>query len=533
VAGDGAAADQYGRSVAIQAGTIVVGAWGDADAGLQTGSAYVHGLVGETWVEQTRLTASDESAGSLFGMSTAIDGETLLVGAARAAPAGAVYVFVRNAGVWTEQAKLVPADAFWLTDFGGEVDLDGDLAVVSAVMEREAGSDAGAAYVFRRVGVTWTFEAKLLASDAADRGFFGLSVAVEGDNILVGALNADSDGSRGAVYVFAWDGVAWAETDRLLASDAGGGDRFGGSLALGGDTFVAGAIRDDDLGLNAGAAYVFDRSAGVFTETAKLLSSDGSADENFGQDVGLSGDLVVVSSHADSPSGLKSGSVSVFTRAGGAWPELDRYFASDGAMLDFLGISAAIDADFVVGGAYGDDDPVRGDSSGSVHVFCTVAPAGEDCSNGVDDDGDSLVDCADPDCTADPLGDCDGDGELNETDCDPADPDVRTVPLEVPRLDVARDAFTGALLTWSDTAAAAGDGTRYESASDSLAALQGAGRAEGPCIATALASAMAADTRPVIGSGWYYLVRAVNACGPVGQMGWGFDSLGDERPACP
>ena len=210
-------------------------------------------------IEQAKLMASDAQASDYFGYSVAVAGDTVVVGArdedSEGLNAGAAYVFVRNGTTWTEQAKLMASDAQAGDWFGYSVAVSGDTVVVGAYYEDSGGSDAGAAYVFVRNGTSWSQQGKLVAGDAQADDQFGQSVAISGDTVVVGAHYEDDGGSdAGAAYVFVYDGTAWTEQDKLVAGDAQVDGRFGYSVAVSGDTVVVGASGE---GSYAGAAYVF------------------------------------------------------------------------------------------------------------------------------------------------------------------------------------------------------------------------------------------------------------------------------------
>jgi len=212
---DGVPGDQFGVSVAMSPSqdTAVVGAYLEDNAGeLDAGSAYVFVKSGNSWVEQAKLTASDGAADDRFGLRVAISGDTVLVGAyqddhAGGANAGSAYVFTRSGTVWTEQAKLTASDAAAGDGFGVSLAFSGDTAVIGAYTDDEAGGvDAGSAYVFTRSGdpEVWTEQSKLTASDGAAEDWFGLAVALDADTPVIGARQDDNDGGidAGSAYVF-------------------------------------------------------------------------------------------------------------------------------------------------------------------------------------------------------------------------------------------------------------------------------------------------------------------------------------------
>ncbi len=323
-ASDAAASDYFGYSVAISGDTAVIGADGDDHAGgTNAGAAYVFVRSGGVWTEQAKLTASDAAYKDRFGRSVAVSGDTAVIGArnddhAGGTHAGSAYVFVRSGAVWTEQAKLTASDAAADDWFGCSVAVSGDTAVIGARYDDHAGgTDAGSAYVLVRSGGVWTEQAKLTASDAGADDWFGWSVGASGDTAVIGALGADpAEGEdAGSAYVFVRSGEVWTEQAKLTASDTTAYDYLGGSVAVSGATAVIGAVggADPAEGEDAGSAYVFVRSGGVWTEQAKLTASDAAAYDWFGSSVAVSGDTAVIGAERDDyAGGYDAGSAYVF-----------------------------------------------------------------------------------------------------------------------------------------------------------------------------------------------------------------------------
>ncbi|HSB11688.1 MAG TPA: FG-GAP repeat protein, partial [Blastocatellia bacterium] len=341
-ASDAAGGDLFGASVAISGETIVVGAPnGDTAAGFDSGSAYVFVRSGSVWSEQAKLTASDAAGGDLFGHRVAISGDTVVVGApldknAAGFDFGSAYVFVRSGSVWSEQAKLTASDAAVEDEFGISVAISGETIVVGAPFgDTAAGFGSGSAYVFVRSGSVWSEQAKLTASDAAGGDEFGWSVAISGETIVVGALFGDTAAGpdSGSAYVFVRSGSVWSEQAKLTAS---GGDEFGWSVAISGETIVVGApFGDTAAGPDSGSAYVFVRSGSVWSEQAKLIASDAAAGDHFGRSVAISGETIVVGAPSDdTAAGFDSGSAYVFVRSGSVWSEQAKLTASDAAEGD-------------------------------------------------------------------------------------------------------------------------------------------------------------------------------------------------------
>ncbi len=352
-ASDGEAEDQFGFSVAISGDTAIVGAvFDDVGANFDQGSAYVFVKSGTVWTQQAQLTASDGAIGDQFGNSVTISGDTAIVGAnfdeigANFAQ-GSAYVFVRSGTVWTQQQKLTASDGATNDFFGWSVAISGETAIIGAYSDNiGANSNQGSAYVFVRSGVTWTQQQKLTASDGAANDVFGFSVSISGDTAIINATADDvgANTDQGSAYVFTRSGVTWTEQQQLTASDGTAFDNFGISVSISGDTVVIGA-QVDDVGANSnqGSAYVFVKSGITWTQQQKLNSSDGAANDNFGWSVSISGDTVIVGAITnDVGANLDQGSAYIFTRSGVTWTQQQKLNASDGTINDYFGGSVAI-----------------------------------------------------------------------------------------------------------------------------------------------------------------------------------------------
>ena len=314
VASDAADGDNFGISVAIYGDTVVVGAENDASPEIQRGSAYVFTRSGTTWTEQAKLAAGDGKIADHFGHAVAISNDTIAVGAniddyLGLTNSGSVYIFVGSGGTWVEQAQLVPSDAAGSDRFGDSVDIDGDTVIIGASVHTHGVTQSGSAYIFLRSGTTWTEQAELLASVPVSGDRLGNAVGISGDTVVVGAELADNAGGVGAgsAYVYFRTGTTWSEQAYLIASDAGGDDNFGSGVAVNGDTVLVGAKREDDP-INSGALYVFVREGTIWTEQQKVKASDADALDEFGRAVALSGNTVLVGASLDDDLGSSSGS---------------------------------------------------------------------------------------------------------------------------------------------------------------------------------------------------------------------------------
>jgi len=191
---------------------------------------------------------------------------------------------------------------------------------------------------------------------------------VSGNVAIVGAYRDDDMGTdSGSAFVFRWDGATWAEEQMLLAGDGTAWDQFGYCVSISGDLAVIGAISDDDNGLSAGSAYVYRWNGSSWIQEQKLLSSDGAADDQFGYSVSVFGEVAAIGANGDDDIGASAGSAYVYRWDGSLWVEEQKLLASDGAANDLFGLSVAVGDGVAVVGASNDTD--NGFDSGSAYVY--------------------------------------------------------------------------------------------------------------------------------------------------------------------
>ncbi len=394
--------------------------------------------------QQAYLKAGNTGASDWFGQSVAVSGNTVVVGAYAEDSnstgvngnsannstynGGAAYVFTRNGSTWTQQAYLKASNTGGGDQFGISVAVWGDTVVIGANCEssnatgvngnqtNNFASLAGAAYVFTRSGTEWTQQAYLKAGNTGDGDQFGIAVAVSGDTVVVGAGSEDSNATgvngnpvdnsaanSGAAYLFTRSGTTWTQQAYLKSANSEAGDRFGGSVAVWGDTVVVGAAREssnatgidgnhaDNSASAAGAAYVFTRSGTEWTQQAYLKASNTGAGDSFGTAVAVSGDTVIVgaSTEGSNATGVNgnqannstyaAGAAYVFIRSGTAWTQQAYLKASNTRTQSLFGSSAAVSGDTVIVGAYGENSNATGingnqsdnsaNAAGAAYVF--------------------------------------------------------------------------------------------------------------------------------------------------------------------
>jgi len=358
---------ELGYSVAVDGDTVVAGAiqW----VGSAHGLAYVFHRQGAIWSEQAVLAASDRAAGDIFGHSVSISGDRVVVGAPRddhsgLEQAGSVYVFVRNGSQWTQEAKLTALDAFDFDWFGRSVVVEGDTIVVGApYADYDDPNDAtGNVYVFRRSGGVWSQQQRLRSSEPINHSHFGYSVDLSGERLVVGA---QGHGRWGAAFVFVDNsGVFWSEEAKLLPQDATNlvNRRFGCAVSISGDTIVVGDRKDRGAGVEfSGSAYIFRRENSLWNETLKVVPPQATSPDEFGFSVAAADEnTVIIGAPGLFPS---PGQAFVYQRVGGAWsPDSREVVASDGDPGDDFGYSVAGSGSTVAVGARLDWDgaPIAG-----------------------------------------------------------------------------------------------------------------------------------------------------------------------------
>jgi hypothetical protein len=346
----------FGSSVSLAAdgNTLAVGAPNELryNNGSKVGAVYVFSRIDSAWSQQAHVKAISNSYDrDLFGrtVSLAADGNTLAVGAYgeksnatgvngdqsnnKLDEAGAVYVFGRSGSTWSQQAYIKASNTGNEDQFGYSVSLaaDGNTLAVGAISEDSNATgvngdqsnntlvQAGAVYVFSRIGSAWSQQAYVKASNTLANDQFGhtVSLAADGNTLAVGAYGEDSNATgvngdqsnntldeAGAVYVFSRIGSAWSQQAYVKASNTDAWDRFGVSVSLAadGNTLAVGAWNESGnaIGLNgdqsnnglvqAGAGYVFIRNGSIWSQQAYIKASNTNAGDTFGRTVSLAGD---------------------------------------------------------------------------------------------------------------------------------------------------------------------------------------------------------------------------------------------------
>lgn len=367
-ASNGQPHDAFGQSIAIRGTTALIGA---VDVNNWEGAIYVFTQTNGVWTQGLEFMADDGVPGdqATFGTAIMIDGDTAVIGALGAtvnghANQGAAYVFKETGGIWSQVAKLVANDGAANNYFGQAAAISGDNIVVGAYGASVNGNALqGAAYVYTNVGGIWTFAHKLVADDGVGGEFFGRSVAMSGTRALVGAPYANVDGtpSRGAVYVYDGSTSDWTQTAKIVADSGDLGDAFSFSLAATPTHMVVGA---NGVGGGQGAVFVFADQGGSFEQEARLVADDGAPGDDLGYAISiLDSTLIVGADRAAIHDHTQQGAAYVFAESDGTWTQTHKLIASDGQTNEFYGAFVALaDQSALVGVPYAtvDGNAVQG-----------------------------------------------------------------------------------------------------------------------------------------------------------------------------
>lgn len=308
-----AASDNIGQSVALSGKTAIIGAdLAEKDTGYyktNAGAAYIFELEDGKWVEKQKLQPLDLVQYDYFGYSAALDGDLAIVGAYGASnvgasntynKGGAAYIFQGQGSAWKQIQLLQPSDLAPADQFGYSVAISGNVAVVGAYLaEAPSKANAGAAYIYALEEGKWVQKQKLQPPELAANDYFGYSVAIDGNVVMVGAYMREDDGqaNAGAVYVFELQDNQWVQQQKLKPREQLlANEYFGWSVAISGEMAVVGAPQSKSAALaNAGAIYVFQKdSSGVWQPKQKEQPAELIAQSKFGNSVDIKENLAIV-----------------------------------------------------------------------------------------------------------------------------------------------------------------------------------------------------------------------------------------------
>jgi hypothetical protein len=349
-ASDAEVYDYFGNVVAISDYTILIAADSNPDPKKEIGegSVYVFEMQADgSWLQTQKLippALGEAERAVKFGYALAMNDNLLVVGAPRAfndgERSGAAYIFERkeNGLWWYFIQKIFASGGEYNDNFGEAVAVFDDLTLIGASGNDDNGTDAGAVYVFEKTKAgQWIQMQKLAASDAAIN--FGLSLALNSNVAAVGALDDDSVGS---VYVFEQDTIGtWNQSAKLTADDCETDDFFGSSLALADDYLVIGADGDDYYGPFCGSAYLFfhQQDNQSWPQLSKIRPSDGFGNSHFGCSVAISNGYILAGAYGGNGTVDYTGAAYLYHVNSGIPSAPTGVNASDGEYPDMIRIS--------------------------------------------------------------------------------------------------------------------------------------------------------------------------------------------------
>jgi hypothetical protein len=384
-AGDPDAYDGFGRAVAIDGAFAVVGANYDDNAnGQDAGAVYIfqRDLGGpENWGQVTKIIAADGQPGDNFGFSVDISGDYIVVGAPYADNqgnnTGAAYIFYRHQGGpdnWGQQAKLYHPQSLNGTDdkCGHAVAIAGQLVLLGVPYNDWFGPDAGAVTSYGRSGSSWIYLSVVYPSQPVPTENFGYAVDMTTQNAVVGAWFHPGGGCAYAFNNVGW----WNQEAILLPTGPDQVQEMGFDVSISGETAIIGAPEDDTLGLEAGAAYVFDRAGGTWPLQTKLFALDGAQSDRFGSAVAIDNQTIVVGAPDDANQhGNYAGSAYTFCYDGQGWNQSCKLVPAAGVANDHFANDAGVSGGTAIFGNSSYDSPQF--ACGAAYLFVPIA--NDDC----------------------------------------------------------------------------------------------------------------------------------------------------------
>jgi hypothetical protein len=269
---------------------------------------------------------------------------------------GAAYIFKRSGTSWNQEAKITPTDWGANDRFGYSVSISGDYVIVGAYLDNISGnSNQGSAYIFKRSGISWSQEAKIIASDGLADDFFGNSVSISGDYAIIGAYRDDIGGNsnQGSAYIFKRSGITWNQEAKLTASDGAENNNFGYSVAIYDTYAIIGSPDDTIESINKqGSSYIYHRTGSIWNQEKKIIASDGKSRDNFGISVSIYNTNSVIGAHnAEINNHTSQGAAYIFSKTDTLWGEKIKLTASDGATDDNFGNAVSIYNNYIIIGA--------------------------------------------------------------------------------------------------------------------------------------------------------------------------------------
>jgi hypothetical protein len=350
----GAANDYFGYFVSICGNYAIVGApYDDGAAGTDQGSVSFYQYNGTNWVLMQKITDATGAVNDLFGISVSVSGNYAVVGAylddgAAGTDQGSASFYQYNGTNWVLMQKITDATGAANDYFGYSVSISGNYAIVGAYMDDGvAGTDQGSVSIYQYNGTNWVLMQKITDAIGAAIDYFGNSVSISGNYAIVGASKDDEaiGINQGSVSIYQYNGTNWMLMQKIQDATGAANDFFGYSVSISDNYVIVGAAYDDGVaGSDQGSVSIYQYNGTNWVLMQKIQDATGAADDNFGCSVFISGNYAIVGAyHANGAAGPFQGSANIYQRVGLGWGKLQFVTDPGGNASEVFGISTAID----------------------------------------------------------------------------------------------------------------------------------------------------------------------------------------------
>ncbi len=365
----------FGNKVAINETQMVVSAYGESlESVNRVGSVYIFEFNGSDWVLEQKLNASDPAENNYFGSSIDLDKGMLAIGADKdgnstnADGAGAVYLFIKEKGVWEQSQKLIAPNEQHFNKFGSHVQIDSNKIFVSSVSDEALGQFGGHVHVFEQHGLNWVQSIDLGPVTGSDDNEQNFALAADNNELLIGASGDDTvDDEAGSFSSFSFDNIQWIENDKVNMALGSARNYYGNTTKIEADHMMIGSYGDDQVGRESGAVYSYKFSNGEWIQEAKIYAENPNPYQSFGYAIDINDLRAIIGAPSFDVITNDPGSAYIYNYTNGNWVYETKITASDGVDDDYFGGSVSIYGDYALIGATGSD--TFGDRSGAAYIF--------------------------------------------------------------------------------------------------------------------------------------------------------------------
>ncbi len=380
--------DRFGERVAIHGNWAAISAFRDDENGANSGSVYIYRRNGYNWDFFQHILPSEIETDDQFGKRVSIYDDKMLIGAwaddDMGSNSGAVYAFQFNGAIWDYQQKIFASDASGGDNFGDDVAIYENRAIVGASRDNTNAPNAGAAYLFELTNGNWVEQQKIITDDGQDSDRFGFAVDIWDKTVIVGAYFDDDGGiDSGSAYIFRLNLALnqWEQQQKFVPANLASDDRFGISVAIANGQAIVGAPRSDVQGANSGNAYIFSYNSGTDSWTQNQEINPLGEGAEVGNIVDISLNRVLISADGY---GNNTGLAYIYDYDGTTWSISEGLIVDDIDTNDNFSLGSALDGNNVLLGARNKDD--FGNNSGAAYFFTIPNNSGDSDLDGICDD---------------------------------------------------------------------------------------------------------------------------------------------------